>query len=388
MDVIRSNYSTLGPIAQKEAPAAPEYPYTDMLAAYRGALESFDHYFQEEEENAAADSKKDDSPIWANHTRAFNRILSHFFGDYFTEDADEELASDMAERWASFAKVSDPNYDGSKAEWLPWRYSVDVDMFQDWEDDVDDNVDPDNPWVTEGEYDYWSDIDDYSDDPDSEWTPEKEERMYRRRALASLGMEVVDEDVFRTELRRTALLSNDAVVDKKFLSSRFLFRTSLKWNTHDEGDKPTMSPRAMREAVLFAKEIGALGMGLAGDDRFPELGGESDFFPELFELRWPPEGRLIERDCTCDMWDKIRCKWRYFSLLLRCAKYICFLKHLHCFFSPFFIVIRSLLKKFQTNAIKAKDFTLSYFLRCFCCFKVLALCIRVGQTSQFQVARN
>jgi carboxylesterase type B len=309
MDVIRSNYSTLGPIAQKEAPAAPEYPYTDMLAAYRGALESFDHYFQEEEENAAADSKKDDSPIWANHTRAFNRILSHFFGDYFTEDADEELASDMAERWASFAKVSDPNYDGSKAEWLPWRYSVDVDMFQDWEDDVDDNVDPDNPWVTEGEYDYWSDIDDYSDDPDSEWTPEKEERMYRRRALASLGMEVVDEDVFRTELRRTALLSNDAVVDKKFLSSRFLFRTSLKWNTHDEGDKPTMSPRAMREAVLFAKEIGALGMGLAGDDRFPELGGESDFFPELFELRWPPEGRLIERDCTCDMWDKIR--YRY-----------------------------------------------------------------------------
>lgn len=64
----------------------------------------------------------------------------------------------------------------------------------------------------------------------------------------------------------------------------------------------------MRHAIRFAKEIGALGMGLAGDDRFPELDGESDFFPELFDLKWPPEGRLIERDCTCDMWDRIRCK--------------------------------------------------------------------------------
>jgi hypothetical protein len=122
-------------------------------------------------------------------------------------------------------------------------------------------------------------------------------------------MEVVDEDVFRTELRRTVPLSSDSVVDKRFLSSRLLFRSTLKWNNNDESDRPTMSPHAMRQAVQFAKEIGALGMGLTGDDRMPELGGESDFFPELFELKWPPEGRLIERDCTCDMWDKIRCKF-------------------------------------------------------------------------------
>jgi len=280
-----------------------------MLAAYRGALESFDHYFQEEENASASTSKRDDGLVWSNHTRAFNRILSHFFGDYFKEDADEELASDMAERWASFAKVSDPNYDGSTAEWLPWRYSLDVEMFHDWEEEIDDTPDPDNPWVTEGEYDYWSDIDDFSDDPNAEWTAEREERMYRRRALVALNMEVVDEDVFRTELRRTAPLSSDSVVDKRFLSSRLLFRSSLKWNNNDEGDRPTMSPRAMRQAVHFAKEIGALGMGLTGDDRMTELGGESDFFPELFELKWPPEGRLIERDCTCDMWDKIRCKY-------------------------------------------------------------------------------
>lgn len=307
MDVIRSNYSTLSPIAQQEAPAAPEYPYTDMLAAYRGALESFEHYFPEDENSSITHSKKDDGPMWANHTRAFSRILNHFFGDYFKEDADEELASDMAERWASFARESDPNYDGSKAEWLPWRYSDDVDTFEHWEDDVDDHHDPDNPWVIEGEYDYWSDIDDYDEDPDTEWTEERESRMYRRRALAALNMEVVDEDVFTTELRRTVPVTGDNELDKRFLNSRFLFRSSLKWNTQEENGRPPMSKRAMRQAIYFAKEIGVLGTGLAGDNRMPELGGESDFFPELFELKWPPEGRLIERDCTCDLWDSIGC---------------------------------------------------------------------------------
>lgn len=306
MDIIRSNYSTLSPVAQKEAPSAPEYPYTDMLAAFRGALESFDHYFQEEEEQSSATSKKEDGPMWANHTRAFNRILNHFFGDYFKEDADEELASDMAERWSSFAKESNPNYDGSNAEWVPWRYSAHETYDDDWDDQVHD--DQDNPWVTDGEYDYWSDIDEYEDDPDAEWTQEREARMHRRRALATLNMEVVDEDVFRTELRRMAPWPSDNDLDKTFLSSRFLFKNSLKWSNKEENDGPPTSKRAMRHAIHFAKEIGALGMGLAGDDRFPELGGESDFFPELFELRWPPEGRLIERDCTCDMWDKIRCK--------------------------------------------------------------------------------
>jgi hypothetical protein len=306
MDIIRSNYSTLGPIAQKEAPAAPEYPYTDMLAAYRGALESFDHYFQEEEEQSSANTKQEDNPRWTNHTRAFNRILNHFFGDYFKEDADEELASDMAERWSSFAKEGNPNYDGSKAEWVPWRYSAHEGKYEDdWNDDVQD--DQDNPWVTDGEYDYWSDIDEYEDDPNAEWTQEREERMHRRRALAALNMEVVEEDVFRTELRRMAPWAGDNELDKTFLSSRFLFKSSLKWSKEENGGPP-MSKRAMRHAIHFAKEIGALGMGLAGDDRFTELDGESDFFPELFELRWPPEGRVIERDCTCDMWDKIRCK--------------------------------------------------------------------------------
>ena len=44
MDIIRSNYSTLGPHAQEEAPSAPDYPYTQIMAAYRGALEAVEQY--------------------------------------------------------------------------------------------------------------------------------------------------------------------------------------------------------------------------------------------------------------------------------------------------------------------------------------------------------
>ena len=39
MDVLRSNYSTLGPFGQNEAPSAPEAPFTDIMAAYRSAFQ-------------------------------------------------------------------------------------------------------------------------------------------------------------------------------------------------------------------------------------------------------------------------------------------------------------------------------------------------------------
>lgn len=309
MDIIRSNYSTLSPLAEKDAPAAPEYPYSEMLAAYRGALESFDHYFDEEQNQTSATSRKDGSVMTMNHTRAFNRILRHFFGDYFKQDADEELASDMAERWAAFAKGSDPNYDGSKAEWIPWRYQPPENSEDELAEEEYDDVD--NPWVMDGEYDYWSDVDEYDDDPDVAWTLDREERAYRKRALAALNMEVVEEDVFRTELRRRVAGTNDNDLDKTFLTSRFLFRSTLKWsNEKDTKMHPPISKRAVREIIRVAQEMGALGVGLEADDRWPDVESDNvDFFPELLELKWPPEGRVIERDCTCDLWDKIR--YRY-----------------------------------------------------------------------------
>jgi len=44
---------------------------------------------------------------------AFQAILQHFSGDYFTIDADFELASDMADQWTSFARNGNSNYDRS-----------------------------------------------------------------------------------------------------------------------------------------------------------------------------------------------------------------------------------------------------------------------------------
>ena len=126
MEVIRSNYSTLSPYAQVEAPSAPEFPFTDIMEAYRGTLKESK---EEEEKNATepyhmaySSAYSSSSSAASNQTISFQRILQHFFDDYFQEDADEETASDMAQRWVAFARSGDPNYADSKIEWMPWRY--------------------------------------------------------------------------------------------------------------------------------------------------------------------------------------------------------------------------------------------------------------------------
>jgi carboxylesterase type B len=290
MDAIRSTYSTLGPIGRKDAPAAPVYPYTDILAAYRGALLAYESNTWMDGTGIEAEESEH------NSTYTFNRILTHFFGDYFLEDADEELASDMSERWAAFTKSGDPNYESSKAKWRPWRYNAGPDM-----DEKKDISLEDTQWIF--------DIDphelDETDDEQSIWPHTKEEQIYRKRALAALNMDVADEDVFRTELRR--VVSGDNDVDKAFLASRFLFRSSLHW---DHGKHESLSGVA-RDVMRFAQEMGVLGTGMGVDDKWHYQQGweDNDFFPEFIDFKWPPEGRLIERDCTCDMWQNIRCKY-------------------------------------------------------------------------------
>ena len=295
MPVIRSDYSTLGPIAQTEAPSAPEYPYTDILAAYQGAVEA---YIAEDWK----DSGDEDDYAQGNHTYAFQRILSHFFGDYFKEDADEEIASDMSERWTAFAKTGDPNYEGSKAQWLPWRHQQRLsDKYTD-----ESGVSEDMGWLFDGYEEDWSDDEDTEEDAEGEratiiWADSKAERAYRRRALTALGFELVDEDIYRTELRRAVHKPHENDLDKAFLTSRFLFRSSLRID-HEQG-----FPNAeVQEVFRIAQEMGILGIGLAGERSSSEW--NEDFFPDMLELRWPPEGRLVEWDCTCDMWDRIRCK--------------------------------------------------------------------------------
>lgn len=293
MSTIRSNYSTLGPIAQKEAPSKPEYPYSDILVAYQGAVEA------SQAENWE-DGRDADDYSQSNHTYAFQRVLSHFFGDYFKEDADEEIASDMAERWTAFAKTGDPNYEGSKVEWRPWR-NQQRHFLEKYEDEL--GATEDMGWLFDADDGDWSDDED-SDDlrDDIVWSDNKAERAYRRRALAALRYEVADEDIYRTELRRSVYKPHENELDKAFLTSRLLFRASLRID-QEHG----LSDGSSQEVLRIAQEMGILGIGLAGERSFSEW--NEDFFPEMLELKWPPEGLLVERDCTCDMWDRIRCKY-------------------------------------------------------------------------------
>lgn len=395
MDVLRSNYSTVGPYGQDEAPHAPEYPYTDIMRAYRGAFaeaasgvggeggadgknraEDEDEAQREESFTPADGRNRTSSPQEQEQVRskAFQRILHHFFGDYFSEDADEELSADMAERWSSFARTSDPNYGGSRAEWRPWRYrpngvsaedevrkagdkAHDEGGFYDWSDEYDSEYESEDEWDLSDFDDPWADgyDSDYDEFDDAEVlrpgrdnkAARLEARNRRRRALAlaALGMEEAGEtDPFRTELRRAAESEEDGGSSSgsrrgggRFLTSRLLdFRN---WRRDDEdgvtgGSRGSarqrrrnalpvkqMSGAAAQEAIRAAQEWGALGSGLRRE-AVPGGGGQGatmpdavslppteDFFPELLELSWPPEGRLIERDCTCDLWDRIR--YRY-----------------------------------------------------------------------------
>ena len=298
MDVIRSNYSTLGPFAQREAPQTPEYPYTDILAAYRQAVQAADadtrSYPEYKEQNNT-------------HSISFQRILDHFFGDYFKEDADEEIASDMADRWTAFARTGVPNYSLGHAKWRPWRYVFDEkeprrdtdQSSRSDEHDFDDifnldhveNEDSDNTSMVEGFL--WSDM--------------PEERIYRRRILKALGMEVASEDVFQTLLRRT---SKPGDGPEQSLNS-VLFG-SLLGSSKDDNNEQRRTRKALQELQQIAKDMGIMGKGVRSDLSHRQNhhnAWEDDFFPQILELKWPPEDRLVERDCTCDMWDRIRCKW-------------------------------------------------------------------------------
>jgi hypothetical protein len=300
MDVIRSNYSTLSKIAQNEAPSAPEYPYTEMLAAYRGALEQQQKPSFEEDSQDAPNDDPEGTSHSKNHTGSFQRIVKHFFDDYFLEDADEEIASDIAQRWVAFARSGNPNYEDSKVSWVPWRYIPKDEL---------DNLDFEEYMPLEEDTETWSDNEeeDMINGTDGfVWSDDQLGRAYRRRALQALNMEVVEEDELRTELKRTKSNVHD---ENPFFALKFLSKLGISWKEEERGRIP---PSTIRQVQRIAQDMGVLGSGLRSDDRSGSAGMRSywddDFFPQLLELKWPPEGRLVERDCTCDFWERIRCK--------------------------------------------------------------------------------
>jgi carboxylesterase type B len=295
MDVIRANYSTLSQYAQDEAPVPPEYPYTQILKAHRGELE------EDIDTTANSASHNGTSSEFSSHPKSFQKILKHFFDDYFMEDADEEIASDMAQRWVAFARTGDPNYEEAKIQWVPWRY---IPKGDDQPPSSEDYL----PW--EDDFDVWSDED--SDEDISQkhsWSDNRPGRAFRRRALEALNMEVVDEDELRTELKRTNPSHKDS--GTSFSARHFLAHLGLTEGDGTDEDIPTKS--FIRQVRRIAQDMGVLGTGLKGteDSRGPSRtynDWDDDFFPQLLELKWPPEDRLVERDCTCDFWERIRCK--------------------------------------------------------------------------------
>jgi hypothetical protein len=314
MDIIRSNYSTIGPYAQKEAPSSPEYTYTDILSAYRGAMEAADRLDEGEEvyDNFQQPPGGDGSHNHTSQNKGFQRLLKHVFGDYFIEDADEEIASDMADRWVSFSRTGKPNYEESKAEWRPWRFNFDGNPDRDtspWRPEELDFLDIDTEQGMQDDENQYS-----AAEEGYVWSEDPQERAYRRRALDGLGMEVVEEDVFQTMLVRRKFKANVETHGKDNPFNEFLFGRSHKPAKDQNSHERQLTRRAVRELQQIAQDMGLLGRGLQGEPSHYRRGGntvewEDDFVPELFELKWPPDGRLVERDCTCDMWDRIRCKY-------------------------------------------------------------------------------
>lgn len=324
MEILRTNYSTLSPYAQQDAPSAPEYPYKEFLAACRGKIEAAaledgieqdPHYLNNSSSSNPDATNKNEYAL--HHSKAFQKILTHFFGDYFTVDADEELASDMADRWASFSRTSDPNYEGSPKEWLPWwnQHNSSLEFRDDnkildfaytdierlWSD-----FEEQNPFNDDRSTMNFYDEDEFSEDFDEYNSYLHREQYYRQKALSALNLEVADEDVFRTELRRSshkAMLNGARENLGGLLLSQYYknFISGRKNIAALDSDPQQPTPRFDPQKVLsMAQEMGIMGKGLLGNGK-----QRSEFLPEFLDLSWPPEERLVERDCTCDMWDKL-----------------------------------------------------------------------------------
>ena len=320
MDIIRSYYSTLSSIAQEEAPVPPEYFYTDLMSAYQGVLDKSDDGIEQKSSPSSSSSTFAFPGQLSNHTSRFQQILRHFFGDYFLEDSDEEIAHDMAQRWVAFARTDNPNHEESNVEWIPWRFiphSVDLDQVE------EKNFEEYLPWEKDGKelFNIWRDVEDNVlqdlDEGDNLRQEELESNVgeaFRKRALEVLNMEVVEDDSLRTELKRNKPPSGGMTGDSPLGALRLYLSKKNTASSSSENSNGNDNYTMIQEIQRMAQDMGVLGRGLSGEyDRL--LGGsssshgywEDDFFPQFIELQWPPEGRLVERDCTCDFWERIRC---------------------------------------------------------------------------------
>lgn len=184
-----------------------------------------------------------------------------------------ELAIDMAERWANFAKTGDPNYEDG-VTWNTWQTYKNTATSKEWnfvdyEDEYDD--------ISDAAY-YDTDVDDYYNMDDYDVM------KHRKEALEFMKLSSVEEkNSQRLELKR---LANPSNIDTSYWDK-------IWHNSNILGDEGRYTREQFIDALQKAQRIGAVG---------PDL-------KELLDFHWQPEARIIEEDCTCEMWDRIR--YRY-----------------------------------------------------------------------------
>ncbi|GMI06818.1 hypothetical protein TrVE_jg14387 [Triparma verrucosa] len=313
--IIMEEYSVRGLSARNEAPVPLEYPYTEAMAAFQG-VDLF--------KNGSGPSSKNSPNASSVHSK-MDRVFNQFFGEFFHEDADEELATDLSERWAAFAKTSDPNHDGSKVKWgswLPNKASMPTQTDEEQQSMFES---------TDGEYDYYDTDEEFYDGFQTEfdetdtnygsgagsdynnideldliWGEEESEDEFRSRVLMLLGVETARDTKHRTELRRS-----NSPYEKEEFSSWNIFKKRKKREEDKKSNekdhyfnKYDVESRA-NFILKIAQAAGVMGSGIdaEGDE------SEAEWLNEIIDFSWPPEARLIESDCTCEMWNRIRYKY-------------------------------------------------------------------------------
>ena len=178
----------------------------------------------------------------------------------------------MAERWANFAKHGDPNYEGG-VKWNPWRHSqtheIDADPLG-WHTDEYDEYDIESEYDMDLDDDYYE-LDNY------------EHVKFRKEALKLMKLSLVDDGTAqRTEFKR--------IPSREEKESRYWDNF---WKTAHGLEDEQFTHEDFIDILTRAQKTGLVGHDLK----------------EIFDFHWQPEARIVEEDCTCAMWDRIR--YRY-----------------------------------------------------------------------------
>ena len=179
----------------------------------------------------------------------------------------------MAERWANFAKYGNPNYEGG-VQWNPWRYSQTNEVNEE-----------DTSWNREFEYDEYDIDSEYDIDLDDEYytLDNYEQVKFRKEALELMRISLANDNTAqRTEFKR--------------MPSREEKESSYWdnfWKTAHGLEEEQFTHEEFIDILTRAQKTGLIGRDLK----------------ELLDFHWQPEARLVEEDCTCAMWDRIR--YRY-----------------------------------------------------------------------------